>query len=150
MSCKNHTPINTHTGESSSSHWTSVDSWSEQWICLIRQRTQGLYRWQRVLTDRFLCYLSKYNRTWEWKAVKCKVIDGDGCGVSERQGLSPVRGRQRERERERQREREIEMDSSLQTPCGKEWNIVIVYLAISTMLDTAQVFNYLLNKYMNE
>ena len=64
--------------------------------------------------------------------------------------MSPVRGRQRERERERQREREIEMDSSLQTPCGKEWNIVIVYLAISTMLDTAQVFNYLLNKYMNE
>ena len=42
------------------------------------------------------------------------------------------------------------MDSSLQTPCGKEWNIAIVYLAVSTMLDTVQVFNYLLNKYMNE
>lgn len=54
------------------------------------------------------------------------------------------------RETERDREREIEMDSSLQTPCGKEWNIVIVYLAVSTMLDTAQVFNYLLNKYMND
>ena len=64
--------------------------------------------------------------------------------------MSPVRGRQRERHREREIEREIEMDSSLQTPCGKEWNIAIVYLAVSTMLDTVQVFNYLLNKYMNE
>ena len=97
------------------------------------------------MTDRFLRYLLKCIRTREWKAIKYEVIDGDACGVSERQALSPVRGRHRERG-----EREIEMDSSLQTPCGKEWNIIIVYLAIGTMLDTEQVFNYLLNKYMDE
>ena len=64
-------------------------------------------------------------------------------------------GRQRDRlchlsEGDTERARERETDSSLQTPCGKEWNIIIVYLAIGTMLDTEQVFNYLLNKYMDE